>query len=543
MLTKTKKRTPPNRALLTRDNTIRGAVRNGVDGAIVEIQARAVKILKEPIRWRKAVEVTGAAAQSVKDSIGRIEGAFAKLGIPEPMVSIVVNIAPAEVPKSGPSLDLPIALALLYAAGELPDLAPERREKFVFIGALDIHGQVRRIVGALPLSLAIAPGSTLICPDENQWECRLIKAQTTHATTTVCGVESLEQVIGFLKGSVTLDASKLDHKFESPIPKALDISAVRGHEQAKRAMAICAAGGHNLLMIGHPGEGKSMLASVMPGIMPRLAPAEIVELTKVYSAAGQLDRDGMAVTSRPFRSIHNTATIPALIGGSTPGPNGMLKPGEITLAHLGVLFADEIPQFPRPALEALRQPLESGEVHITRVVGRATLPARFTLVAAMNPCPCGYYGLDRCTCDEKAVKKYQNRLSGPIVDRIDLQVEMERLSTEERFAPESTEPESPKVRAKVEAARVRQQKRFEGKGIPFNAAIPGGSVRTLCQFSDAAMAHYQRIVSEASLSTRSTDRLAKVARTVADLADSDTIEPEHLDEAASFVVGGLLRSA
>ncbi len=281
-----------------------------------------------------------------------------------------------------------------------------------------------------------------------------------------------------------------------------------------------------------------MLASALVGVLPLLSDEEKVELTRIYSADGELLNDGQAVTRRPFRVVHQTVSKEKLVGGGSPIP----RPGEITLAHRGVLFLDEIPQFSRGTLEALRQPMENGEISISRVGATLTYPCRFTLVAAMNPCPCGYYGTDRCTCKEHAVLAYQQKLSGPLLDRIDLQVELRHLSIDEQFA-ETHNDESPRIRSSVEAARGRQRKRFEGTSIPHNAAIPGGEVRDYCRFSPSALETYKELVDKNALSTRSMDRLAKVARTVADLAAKDAVEPEHVTKAASFVVGGLLRAS
>ncbi len=275
----------------------------------------------------------------------------------------------------------------------------------------------------------------------------------------------------------------------------------------------------------------------MPGILPQLSSREKVELTRIYSASGKLSEDGTAITRRPMRSIHHTTSKAALIGGGSGIPN----PGEITLAHLGVLFLDEIAEFSRSVLEALRQPIEQGEINISRSSATLSFPCQFTLVAAMNPCPCGYFGSDRCVCGEPAILKYQQKLSGPLLDRIDLQVDLKALSTEERFA-EAEDGVSPKLRAKVERARSRQRARFDGTDIPFNAAIPGGHVRDYCGFSDSGFARFKSLVEESSLSTRSVDRLAKVSRTIADLCDSETIEPEHTVKSAKYVAGGTLRA-
>ncbi|MGZ0165406.1 MAG: YifB family Mg chelatase-like AAA ATPase, partial [Planctomycetales bacterium] len=313
---------------------------------------------------------------------------------------------------------------------------------------------------------------------------------------------------------------------------------IRGQDRAKDAAVIAAAGGHNMLMIGPPGEGKSLLASAIPGVMPKLANPEKVELTRIYSACGMLGQDGIAVTRRPMRPVHHTISKQALVGGGSPIP----RLGEITLSHLGILFLDELAEFSTATLETLRQPMESGEIAISRVGSSLTFPCRFTMIAAMNPCPCGYFGSDRCRCTDREVKKYQGKISGPILDRIDLQVELRSLTVEERFAP-TVEGQSAKIRRQVENARLRQVERYIGTETPHNAAMPGGSVAEHCEFSPKGFERFRAIIEKSTLSTRSMDRLAKVSRTIADLDDDDHVQPEHLDEAASFVVGGLLRDA
>jgi magnesium chelatase family protein len=291
-------------------------------------------------------------------------------------------------------------------------------------------------------------------------------------------------------------------------------------------------------LIGPPGEGKSLLAGAIRGILPPLTDGEKVELTRIYSAVGALDKDGRAVTRRPVRTIHHSASMQALIGGGS----GVPRPGEITLAHHGVLFLDELPEFSRQALEALRQPMESGNVRITRVNASLEFPASFTLIAAMNPCPCGYFGSPQCMCEPKTIERYQKKLSGPLLDRIDLQVVISALSTEERFAPVS-DGESPQLRTIVQKARQRQQQRFQQTSIPHNAAIPGGQVPDYCNFSSTGFETFKEVVTRGNVSTRTTDRLAKVSRTIADLEGTETVDPLHVEEAATFVAGGVLQAA
>jgi magnesium chelatase family protein len=525
--------------LLERDHTLNGGILFGIEGHTIEIQARAVRVARGELDWRSAVDITGMASGAVGEALNRIGGAFAKLRIPSPEVEILINLAPADLPKTGTWLDLPLAIIMLQAAGILPDLPEHREGDYVLMGELGIHGEVRRVPGALSLAFLAKPNQKLIVPAGNEKECVLILAKPGHEGCGVFPVDLLEDVIEFFKGRKSLpNALKDPVKFENAIDKAVDLGRVKGQARAKRALTICAAGGHNLLMIGPPGEGKSLLASALPGILPRLADEEKVLLTKIYSACGKLERDGMAVTRRPFRQIHHTASMQSVIGGGSNVP----MPGEITFAHLGVLFLDEIAEFSRSTLESLRQPIESGSVHLSRVKANMTYPSRFTLVAAMNPCPCGFYGTEQCRCSDKEVKKYQQKLSGPILDRIDLQVELDRLTLEERFA-ETENDVSPRARAVVEEARQRQRDRFKGADIPCNSAIPGGHVRDYCQFSDAGFSHYKSVIEQSRLSTRSMDRLAKVSRTIADVRSSDCVEPANVDEAASYVIGGMLREA
>jgi magnesium chelatase family protein len=525
--------------LLKLSHTLNGAVLVGLDGLIIEIQARAMSIIdpEEGVPWRHAVTISGMATGAVGEALDRISGAFRACGIPDPKVEILINLTPPTVPKDGTWLDLPLAIIMMQAAGILPDMPDHQEGDFILVGELGIHGEVRRIPGVLSLAYMAKPGQKLIVPTGNEKEAALIMAKPGHDGCGVYPASLLSEVVDFFAGKCKLEnALKQRIVFESVVEKAVDFGKIRGQAVAKEAAVLAAAGGHNLLLIGPPGEGKSLLASALPGILPRLSDDEKVQLTRIYSAAGMLDKDGQAVTRRPMRPIHHTASKQSIVGGGS----GLPKPGEITMAHLGILFLDEIAEFSSATLESMRQPLEAGEITVSRVGGSFTYPCRFTLVAAMNPCPCGYFGTDRCRCTPQAVKKYQAKISGPISDRIDLQVELTPLSTDERFAPTEGDV-SPQIRSRVEAARALQAERFSGKDIPFNAAIPGGSVVDCCAFSESGMTHYKATIDSNTLSTRSMDRLAKVARTAADLEGSPTVEPKHIDSAARFVIGGILR--
>ncbi len=532
-----KKGTLELKDLLRRDHTLNGGILFGLEGYVIEIQARAMEVFPRQVPWRMAVHISGMARDCVRESLDRISGTFAKLRIPEPQVAIQLNLVPPSLEKDGTWLDLPLAIILLQASGYLPDLPEHIEGDYIIVGEVGLHGEVRRVPGILSIAHRAKPGQKLIVPAGNEKECALILAKPGHEGCGIFPVSTVEELVEFFQGKRSLDnALREAIKFESHIPRAVDFGVIRGQKRAKEAACIAAAGGHNLLLIGPPGEGKSLMASAIPGILPRLTDTEKVELTRIYSAYGALENDGVAVSRRPMRSIHHTASRQSLVGGGSRIP----KPGEITLAHLGVLFLDEIAEFSTSTLEALRQPLETGEIVISRVGASLSFPCRFSLVAAMNPCPCGYYGTDMCRCRDIDIKKYQRKLSGPILDRIDLQVEMDRLSTEERFA-EAEKDLSPQFRSRVERARDLQVARFAGTDVPHNAAIPPGRVFDYCDMTPQGREFFKQLVDQNSLSTRSMDRLAKVSRTVADLAGSRQVEPPSLTKAAEFVVGGILR--
>jgi magnesium chelatase family protein len=525
--------------LTKRDHTLNGAVLLGLDGYIIEIQARATCVYQKPISWHSSVSISGMARGSVNEALDRIVGAFTKYEIPNPHAEILINLAPADLPKMGTWLDLPLAIIMLQAAGLLPDLPEHMEGDYIIAGEIGLHGDVRRVPGILSLAFAAKAGQKLIVPAGNEKECALIMAAPGHEGCAVYGVSLLEDVIHYFNGTGKIEnALKEAIQFEPVISSSLDMGRIRGQQRAKEAATIAAAGGHNMLVVGPPGEGKSLMAKALPGILPRLSTEEKVQVTRIYSACGKLESDGMAVTRRPMRPIHHTASRQSIVGGGS----GIPMPGEVTLAHLGVLFLDEIAEFSTSTLEALRQPIEDGMITISRVGATIQYPCQFTLIAAMNPCPCGYYGSIKCKCSPQQVKKYQSKISGPILDRIDLEVQVDPLSTEERFAPVK-DGQSPRIRKKVEMARQRQIERFKGTNIPFNAAIPGGHVADYVNFAPEGFEKFKSTIDENELTTRSVDRIAKVARTVADLTDSDQIKPEHVVTAAGFVIGGVMKQS
>jgi magnesium chelatase family protein len=518
--------------LLRRDHTLHGGILWGIDGYGIELQGRATSVLHTPRPVVSCCTVTGMARTSVREALDRIGGAFSALGIPHSPVEILINLAPATVEKDGSWLDLPLAVLMLQVAGLLPDLPHDKEEKFILIGEIGIHAELRRVPGALSIAYQAKPGQSLIVPTGNEKECALILAKPGHEGCGVYPAKQLDDVLNFFRGKSKLpNALRETISFEPLIEKPIDFGKIRGQEAAKRAAVISAAGGHNLLLVGPPGEGKSLIASAMPGILPKLRDADMVELTRIYSAVGQLGADGHAVTRRPVRTVHHSVSMPALVGGGS----GIPRPGEITLSHHGILFLDELPEFSRRTLESLRQPLEAAKVTITRVEASLEFPARFTLVAAVNPCPCGYAGSERCTCSAKDVQKYQLKLSGPLLDRIDLQVILRPLTTDERFAP-TTDGVSPRLRQQVQKAREQQLRRFESTSISCNAAIPGGTVGDYCQFGREGFDRYKQIISSVTTTTRSADRLAKVSRTIADLAEAEEVGVEHVNEATGLMI-------
>lgn len=483
------------------------------------IEAPAVTVEVHLASGLPALSIVGLPEMAVKESKDRVRGALLNGRFQFPAGRVTINLAPADLPKEGGRFDLPIAVGVLGASGQLK---ADSLSQLELLGELALSGSLRPVTGVLPAALAARDaGRALMLPLENAGEAALV------SDLTIYPAEHLLQVCEHLNGTALLPAFERPDVAQSPIQYP-DLSEVRGQEQAKRALEIAAAGAHSLLFLGPPGTGKSMLANRLPGILPAMTEAEALESAAVRSVSGRELFDPENWRQRPFRAPHHTASGVALVGG---GSNP--RPGEISLSHQGVLFLDELPEFDRRVLEVLREPLESGHIHISRAARQAEFPARFQLVAAMNPCPCGYLGdpSSRCRCTAEQVARYRARISGPLLDRIDLHVEVPRVSAEQLNAPPSDDLEtSAQVRARVEAARAIQ---LERAGKP-NQALTPRELDLACPLDGAARRLMDQALQRLGLSARAYHRVLKAARTIADLAGSEGIETAHLSEAIGY---------
>lgn len=467
--------------------------------------------------------VVGLAQGSVREGRERVAAALRNSGFRLPSRRITINLAPADVRKAGTAFDLPIALGILAAAGHVP---VEALTRHAFLGELGLDGRLRPVSGVLSVALRCASDGVtgLIVPRGNAEEARLV------SELDVRSAQCLGDVVAHLRGEAPLEATPPRLDPARPEDRGLDLADVRGQQGAKRALEITAAGGHNLLMVGPPGSGKTMLARRLPGLMPPLSRDETIEVAQVQSVAGFL-LDGRLPRERPFRAPHHSVSYAGLHGGGTP-----LRPGEVSLAHHGVLFLDELPEYRRDVLEMLRQPLEEGSVRLSRAGGSVRFPSRVLLVAAMNPCPCGYHGdgSDRCLCDPAVTARYRGRVSGPLLDRMDLQIEVPALSLVDLERRPAGEP-SRIVARRVAAARLRQLERFDGcVGTYANAQMRSSEVRRWCELTSNAGSLLHRAAERSGISARGYDRLLRVARTIADLAEAVRIGSVHVAEALQY---------
>jgi len=489
----------------------------GLEGAIVEVEVDISPGLP-------SFTIVGLPDTAVQEAKERVRAAIRNSGCNFPTKRIVVNLAPADLKKAGPAYDLPIAVGILLSSEQVSADVSQT----IFLGELSLDGSLRHTNGILPMiALAHDKGlSSIIVPDLDAKEASLIKG------TKITPVTSLPQLVSFLRGEIPTPEYKPDkiEEYSQPVSALTDLAYIKGQEHVKRALEVSAAGGHNTIMMGPPGSGKTLLARSLPSILPPMTTEEALEVTKIYSISGLLPSDTPMMQHRPFRSPHYTISNAGLIGGGH-----WPRPGEISLSHRGVLFLDELPEFGHSLLEILRQPLEDKVVTISRAQGSVTFPANFMLVGAMNPCPCGYYGdpFRQCTCPSSLVSRYQKRISGPFIDRVDIFVEVPHIDYE-KLADDRLGEKSAQVQERVQAARSRQLKRFEGTKLTCNAEMTPAEVREFCRTEESAQSLLKAAMKQLYLSARAFHRILKLGRTIADLENGDIIKAHHLAEAIQY---------